>query len=220
MVGPLLFRLTRFYGTVKLPKKSHPFRVLVGFLLSQRTTDKITEKVEKAFFVRIRSVDDLGRITTYKLRRLIRPVNFHRTKARNLKRLAAIIARQHDGRIPRTRRELLGLPGVGHKTADGILLYGYRKPYFPVDTHLARVTRRIGLVHPSAKESEIADWFRLLGSKKTAFRLNRYLLKVGKDFCHSRAPKCASCPAKSHCRYTRNHLDSHVGLRKTGQPFP
>jgi endonuclease-3 len=196
-------KLSRYYGPVILPRGANPFEVLVGFLLSQRTTDRITGQVEKALFRQVRSPIELAGVEISQLRRLIRPVNFHRTKARNLKALSRMILEEYDGGVPRNREQLLRLPGVGPKTADGTLLYGFGEAYYPVDGHLSRVVRRVGLVEANTKAHEISDWFRAIRPKKLAYGLNRHLLRVGKDFCFARKPNCVQCPIVKLCDYGR-----------------
>ncbi len=201
-----LFSLLRArLGPAQGPTRTSPFRVLVGLILSQRTRDETTTMAAERLFSVIRTPRDLARLPLRRVETIIRRSNFHKTKARKLKALARVLRDRYHGKVPRDRRILLELPGVGPKTAEGVLAFAFGRFGIVVDTHVARVAKRTGLVPENAKPESIASAIRHDLSPKKAYSIGRYLWAIGKNWCASQKPKCLPCPANPICLYYREH---------------
>jgi len=126
------------------PWKGKPFRVLIGTLLSHKTKDEVTWPTNEKLFRIADTPEKILKLSEKRIARLIYPVGFYRQKAKRIKQVCKILLEKYDGRVPRTREELMQLPGVGGKTADIVLSYAYGKAVIAVDTHVATVSRRLG----------------------------------------------------------------------------
>ncbi len=122
------------------------FRVLIATILSARTKDETTLAASDRLFSRYPDVKSLAGARVGEIRKLIRPVGFYKTKAPRIRQVAKILVTKYRGSVPESMEELLELPGVGRKTANCVLVYGFRKPAIPVDTHVHRISNRLGLV--------------------------------------------------------------------------
>ena len=178
-----------------------PYRTLVGCILSQRTKDANSARAAKALFSVADTPEGILNLNETRLRQLIRPSGFYNQKARHIIGASRQIVECFHGETPNTRRELMSLPGVGAKTADIVLSYGYGEPAIAVDTHIHRVARRLGLAHRDAKTEEVklalegelhsSDWSYADGA----------LLQLGKDLCKPKKPDCFCCPVEKLCLY-------------------
>lgn len=179
--------------TVKERNKDALF-ILVSTILSARTKDSMTEKVCTKLFKKIRNAGDLEKIKIEELRKIIRPVNYYKNKARYLKELPAYIK---DG-VPSEIEELIKLPGVGRKTANIVRNVAFRKPAMPVDVHVNRIMNRLGYIKTkNPKETEFALRKKL--PKKYWGVINYLLVMHGQNTCTPISPKCSNCPIRKYC---------------------
>jgi endonuclease-3 len=179
-----------------------PFRVLIATILSARTKDETTLAASDRLFSRYPDVKSLAGARVDEIRKLIRPVGFYKTKAPRIREVAKILATKYRGRVPESMEELLELPGVGRKTANCVLVYGFRKPAIPVDTHVHRISNRLGLVDTrTPEETEIA----LMGKVDERFwlEINELFVRFGQEICKPMAPKCNICMLNKVCKYAR-----------------
>jgi len=182
------------------PRKEDPFIMLIACILSQRTKDETTEEATKKLFNAVRSPEEILSLSTKKLEKLIYPVGFYRQKAKRIKELCKILLESYKGKVPKTREELLKLPGVGFKTADVVLSYGYGEDVVAVDTHVAVISRRLGLTKSEDPEKIREDLHRLIPVKLRR-SVNLLFVEFGKDVCRTVKPKCSVCPLKDYCEY-------------------
>jgi endonuclease-3 len=194
--------LTGTYGTNpwNWHTRQTPFQVLIGTVLSQRTRDQKTDEAAKALFSRYPSAEMLAAAEVEEIARLIRPANYYNTKALRIKEISKIILEKHSGSTPDTMVELMGLPGVGRKTAACVLLYGFRKPALPVDTHVHRISNRIGLINTRSPEESEADLWKVIPEKYVMF-YNELMVKHGQNICRPVRPLCQECPIIRLCEY-------------------
>lgn len=179
-----------------------PFRVLVGTILSQRTRDEMTEKATDQLFAKYADAPGLAAADTAEVERLIRPVGFYRQKAPQIQRVSRILVEQYGGRVPSTYEELMSLPQVGSKTANCVLVYGFGIPRIPVDTHVHRVSNRLGLVTTKTPEkTERALMARV--PRRYWLAVNELFIEFGKDICRPIGPRCDTCSFRPYCRYYR-----------------
>ncbi|MCS7281642.1 MAG: endonuclease III [Desulfobacterota bacterium] len=177
---------------------SDPFFVLISTILSHRTKDEVTEEAIKRVKERIKGPQDLLAIPQKELESLIFPVGFYKNKARILKDIAQTIVNVLGGRVPDTFEELLKLKGVGHKTANLVLSRAFGKPAICVDTHVHRISNRMGLVRtktPQETEIELKEKM----PKKYWKNYNGLLVAFGKNLCKPISPLCSKCPLYKEC---------------------
>jgi endonuclease-3 len=184
----------------KRERNEDPFYTLIFTILSQRTRDEQTEKATKRLFERYKDASGLACGEVSEIESIIRGVGFYREKAVRIKEVSRIIAEM--GRVPDTMEGLLRLPGVGRKTANCVLLYGYKRVALPVDTHVHRVSNRLGLVTTRTPEETEAALKALLPTGLWG-EVNDLFISFGRDICRPVGPKCGICPFAADCRYAR-----------------
>ena len=185
-----------------------PFQVLIGTVLSQRTRDEKTDEAAKALFSRYPSAEMLAAAEVGEIAKLIRPANYYNTKAVRIKEISKIIQEKHLGNTPDTVGELMELPGVGRKTAACVLLYGFKKQALPVDTHVHRISNRIGLISTSTPEESEEELWKVI-PEKYIMLYNELMVKHGQNICKPISPQCPKCPIIQLCNYgfIRKKLD-------------
>ncbi|HEX4919172.1 MAG TPA: endonuclease III [Candidatus Bathyarchaeia archaeon] len=185
-----------------------PFRVLIATVLSHRTKDPVTAMASSRLFARFRNAQQLAKADPRTISRLIKPVGFYRTKARTVRRLARIILKEYHGKVPDDMETLLTLPSVGRKTANCVLVYGFKRPAIPVDTHVHRIFNRLGVVETDMPE-ETEEQLTGIVDRKDWLPLNEVFVKFGQLICKPIGPKCPTCPLTDRCRwYQKNRQNS------------
>ncbi len=179
-----------------------PFQVLVGTILSQRTRDEMTEKATDQLFAVYPDPKALAAAETPDVERLIRPVGFYHQKAPQIQRVSRILVERYGGRVPSTYEELMELPQVGSKTANCVLVYGFGIPRIPVDTHVHRVSNRLGLVRTKTPDKTEAALMALV-PKRYWLDVNELFIEFGKEVCRPIGPRCDACSFRRFCRYYR-----------------
>lgn len=183
-------------------------------ILSVRARDEATEKAALAVFAEFPDSESLARSSLTKLRELIQPVGMTASKANVLRAMAEAVMHQHQGDVPRDFESLLSLPGVGRKTANAVIVFGFSGQAIPVDSHIYRVTCRIAgqaFTSPAKVENYLSstvpsnDWNRI----------NPILVQHGQNLCRSSKPRCSECPISDDCSYGREHgsRGQKLGLR-------
>lgn len=206
-IEKILEVLTATYGTNpwNWHTRQTPFQVLIGTVLSQRTRDEKTDEAAKALFSLYPSAEMLAAAEVEEIAGLIRPANYYNTKALRIKEISKIILERHAGNTPDTISELMRLPGVGRKTASCVLLYGFKKKALPVDTHVHRISNRIGLVTTQTAEESEGELWKVIPEKYIMF-YNELMVKHGQNICRPISPLCLECPIVQFCDYG---LDRH-----------
>jgi endonuclease III len=178
----------------------NPFELLVATILSAQCTDKQVNRVTPGLFKRMRNPQDFAKAPVTEIEGLVRPTGFYRNKARNIKACSEALIERHGGQVPRTLEELVALPGVGRKTANVVLGAAFDTPGVVVDTHVGRISARLGLTkHKDPKKIEI-DLMRLVSRPEWSdFSLR--LIFFGRETCSARKPKCPICPLDHLCPY-------------------
>ena len=173
-------------------------QLLVSVMLSAQTTDALVNTVTPALFARYRTAQDYARAKVPELERMIRRIGLYRGKARNLHATMQRIAREHGGKLPRTREELYELPGVGWKTAGVVVNHAFGTPALPVDTHVGRVSRRLGLTRQVDPDKVEAELTALLPPERWG-RAHQLLIWHGRRTCLARRPRCSVCVVAADC---------------------
>ena len=175
-----------------------PFQHLVFTVLSSRTKDEVTAEVCKRLFSVADTPEKLAELPIDRIEELIRGVGFYRVKAKNLKKLAEELVKL--GRVPDSYEELVKLPGVGRKTANVVLASAFGKDSIGVDTHVHRISNRLGLVS-TEKPEETEEELKKLFPKKLWRKVNRAMVGFGQTVCKPQKPLCSECPFKDRCPY-------------------
>ncbi len=182
-----------------------PFRVLIATVLSHRTKDPVTAQASARLFAKYPGPKQLAKADTRTVSRLIKPVGFYNTKAKTIKRIARIILEKYGGRVPEEMDRLLDLPSVGRKTANCVLVYGFRRPAIPVDTHVHRIFNRLGVVKTKTPDETELELTRIV-NKRDWLPLNEVFVKFGQLICKPIGPKCPVCPLTDRCKwYAENY---------------
>jgi endonuclease-3 len=175
-----------------------PFEVLVSTILSLRTKDEVTAAAADRLAARARTPQALLVLGEKTVAGLIYPVGFYPTKAKRLIEISRIILEKHNGRVPDSLEELLALPGVGRKTANLVLVEGFKQPAICVDTHVHRISNRIGYVHTrNPEQTEMALRHKL--PRRHWIRYNELLVAFGQVICRPVSPFCSRCPVSDMC---------------------
>ncbi len=179
-------------------EQKSPFIVLVGCLLSLRTKDETTEKAMGKVMEKARTPEELLAIPTEELERIIYPVGFYRNKARLIKEISRTILEKYGGSVPDTIEELLTMRGVGRKTANIVVTEGFGKPGIAVDTHVHRISNRLGAVATRTPDLTEAA-LRIVLPREYWLSYNRLLVTHGRKTCTPLSPFCSACPVFDLC---------------------
>jgi len=171
-----------------------PYKILISVLLSSRTLDTTTHKATERLFAKAPNAKTLSELDIKILRKLIYPVGFYNTKARQLKKLAEMIISEFGGQIPETRENLIKLPGVGRKTANLVLNRAFGKPAIAVDTHVHAITNILGWVKTKTPEQTEKALESIL-PKKYWSKVNRLFVSIGQQY---RGKKLTKFLEKNH----------------------
>lgn len=175
-----------------------PFRILIATILSLRTRDTVTAPVARALFAEADTPEALLALPRERLTELIRPVGFYNQKTETIRTLSRLILEEHDGVVPDELEPLLAMPGVGRKTANLVVTAGYGKPGICVDTHVHRISNRLGYVRTTSPDrTEMA--LRATLPADLWLEINRLLVSLGQTICHPTSPWCSRCPVADLC---------------------
>jgi len=179
---------------------NNPYQLIVSVMLSAQCTDKKVNEVTPTLFRRYSSFEALAKAELKTLEHIIRPINYYRTKSKNLKAMAQMVTQIYDGKLPSSLDELKGLPGVGQKTASVIQCEMGTGYAFPVDTHVFRVAKRLGLAQgktPLHVETELKARF----TPRHWRNLHHRLILHGRKVCKSTHPLCRACRLTRLCAW-------------------
>jgi len=181
---------------------SDPFRILISTILSHRTRDENTTKATENLFSVYKTPAQLANASLSDVRRLIRPSGFYNMKAHNIVRVSKQLVDEFGGRVPDNEEDLLKLHSVGRKTANCVLVYAFNKPAIPVDTHVHRISNRLGLVKTKKPEETEAALVKTV-PKRYWLELNDLFVRFGQTTCKPIGPHCWSCTLTGSCVYYR-----------------
>ncbi len=198
-MNEIVKRVIEHYEEPKLELEySNPFELLIALVLSARCLDKTTNKITKEFFKRFKSPCDVAKSNIEEINALILSCSMHNAKAKNIFELSMILCDKFDNKVTDDFEELVKLPGVGEKTANILLAFGFFKPAVGVDTHVARVCKRLGISKSeNPKEVEMAIKDICEKDKWVAFFSG--LILHGRYICKAKSPKCDSCFLSDLC---------------------
>ena len=176
-----------------------PFQILIATILSARTQDATTHAASTRLFRRARTPQSMAKLPVKEIEKLIYPVSFYRNKARHVKACCAMLVTRFGGRVPSTMDELLMLPGVGRKTANLVLILGFKSVQnICVDTHVHRISNRLGWVKTLTPDETEGALYRATDKRWWPY-INLYLVTWGQNVCRPVYPRCDDCAIRSDC---------------------
>jgi endonuclease III len=182
-------------------ENNDPFRVLVATMISLRTKDEVTRRASAALLARAGSPAALAALSESRIEKLIFPAGFYHTKAKHLRAAAGMLVREHGGAVPSDMERLLRLPGVGRKTANLVRNLGFGLPGICVDTHVHRISNRMGWVSTRSPEQTEQALMAIL-PERYWIGINELLVRYGQAVCTPLSPRCSECPAARWCART------------------
>jgi endonuclease-3 len=206
-VDPVMRTLARAIDGLELPavekiseaQKENAFHVLIGTMLSARTQDATTLAASTRLFEAAATPRAMAALTVRRIERLIYPVSFYRHKARHVKATCRLLLERFGGTVPSTMEELLLLPGVGRKTANLVLILGFKSARnICVDTHVHRISNRLGWVRTSTPDETEQALYRVAGERWWPY-INLYLVTWGQNVCRPVYPRCQACVLARTC---------------------
>lgn len=178
--------------------KKDPFQILIGTLLSLRTKDKTTEEACGRLFSLAKTPNEMMRLNEKTIEKAIYPVGFYRKKAKQLIEISKILVEKYNGKVPDGIEELLKIKGIGRKTANLVMNEGFNKPGICVDTHVHRISNRLGIVKTKNPEESEYELMKVI-PKKYWIKYNAILVPFGQNICKSVSPLCSVCPVENLC---------------------
>ena len=175
-----------------------PYRVLIRTILSQRTRDDNTDMATAQLFSKYHTLEEVANADVEEIQALIKKAGFYRVKSKRIKEVSQILLDEYHGAVPKDINELLKLPGVGRKTANCVLVYGFKEAAIPVDVHVHRISNRLGLVN-TKKPDETENELKKIVPKELWIDLNDLLVQFGQDICRPIKPQHNKCPINKYC---------------------
>lgn len=182
-----------------------PFKILVSTILSTRTRDEATIEASERLFRVVKTPEDLAKMKVEEIEELIRGVGFYREKAKKLKKLGEVLVKEFNSKVPDKLEDLLSLPGVGRKVANVVLAEAFGKEAIAVDTHVHRISNRLGLVETKSPE-ETEEELKKIVPKEYWRRVNKAMVGFGQTVCKPIKPKCNECRLVEICKYGKSLL--------------
>ena len=179
---------------------SNPLELLIATILSAQCTDKRVNEITASLFQKYRNIDDYAKATTDEIASDIYGLGLYKNKSKAIKNTATILMEKYNGQVPQNREDLESLPGVGRKTANVVLSNAFNIPAIAVDTHVQRVSNRIGL----ANSNDVLDTEKQLMTiipEEQWSHAHHLLIFHGRRICNARSPKCSQCEIAADCAY-------------------
>jgi endonuclease III len=189
---------------LQIQENGDPFKILIGTILSARTRDEITTRVIKSLFSEFKNPYELSKANLKDLKKVIQKIGFYNVKAARIKQVSEILIKKYNGKVPSNLSDLIALPGVGRKTANCVLVYGFNKPAIPVDIHVHRISNRIGIVNTKQPE-ETELILQKSVDRKYWIRINETFVTYGQNICLPINPKCNVCQLTKICKYYKKN---------------
>ena len=192
--------ITRIKKIITPGKFQHrdPYQVLIRTILSQRSKDENTDLASRQLFRVFKTPAELARGDLDKIQELIKPAGLYQAKSRNIRAVARILIDEFGSMVPKDIEQMLRLPGVGRKTANCVIVYGFNEPAIPVDTHVHRISNRLGWVNTNRPEETEAALSKFL-PKRYWIDINELLVRYGQEVCRPVSPRCTICTLNDIC---------------------
>lgn len=179
----------------------NPFELLIAVVLSAQTTDKAVNKVTHKLFLDYPSAASLAKATPIDVEKIIKTIGLYHNKAKNIIALSQVLVDKYQGDVPKEREQLEALPGVGRKTTNVVISNAFGIPALAVDTHVARISIRLGLAKETDSVLEIEKELNRKIPKEYWLKVHHQMIFFGRYHCLAKQPKCQSCPLFEDCKY-------------------
>jgi endonuclease III len=191
---------------------SNPFELVIAVALSAQCTDVLVNKVTKELFEKYKTPEDYLKVSLEELQNDIRSIGLFRNKAKNIQSLCRMVLEDYNGEIPADRDELTKLPGVGRKTANVVVSVAFNIPAIAVDTHVERVSKRLGICRWKDSVLEVEKTLMTKVPKDEWSVTHHRLIFFGRYHCKAQNPQCPSCPLLETCREGRKRMKGQVAI--------
>jgi len=199
-INRVMKRLTTLYDIDRFVSRNgpDPYRILIGCVISLRTKDEVSYEATDRLFRRASGPREMLRLRAVSVAKLIYPAGFYRRKAEQIREISKLLLARHGGRVPDEIDELVQLPGVGRKTANLVVTLGYGKPGICVDTHVHRISNRLGWVETRTPE-QTEQALRAALPARHWIPINETFVRHGQQVCKPISPFCSTCPVARGC---------------------
>lgn len=209
----IIARITEIFPDAECELKHETtFQLLVAVVLSAQTTDAAVNRITPALFEKYPTPESMAQATGDEIEPYIKTIGLYRNKAKNIQLLASALVEQYDGVVPSSMKELTSLPGVGRKTANVVRSVAFDIPSFAVDTHVDRISKRLGLAKPEDSVEKVEAKLKRKIDRSLWNRAHHEMIFFGRYFCTARNPKCGECPFTEICK--KDKLDAYKADRK------
>lgn len=191
-------------------KHDNAFELTIAVLLSAQCTDNLVNKVTRTLFQKYKTPQDYLNVDIEELQNDIRSIGLYRNKAKNIQKLCQSLIEQFNGQIPSTHKELESLAGVGRKTANVVMSVAFDEPSLAVDTHVERVSKRLGINRWKDNVTQVEDRLCSIIPKERWSRSHHQLIFFGRYHCLARKPKCDICPLLDDCREGQKRMKAQL----------
>lgn len=185
---------------------TNPFELTIAVLLSAQTTDVGVNRVTKGLFERFKAPEDYLAVDVEVIESYIKTIWLYRNKAKNIQKLCRDLINKFDGEIPNNYDDLISLAGVGRKTANVVLSVAFDTPRIAVDTHVERISKRLGIARYKDSPLEVEETLMRKIPPERWSKTHHQLIFFGRYHCLARAPKCHECPLLEECREGQKRL--------------
>ncbi|GLY09765.1 endonuclease III [Pseudobacillus badius] len=189
----------------------NPFELVIAVLLSAQCTDALVNKVTKDLFQKYKTPEDYLAVPLEELQQDIRSIGLFRNKAKNIQKLCRMLIEDRGGEVPRTQEELVKLPGVGRKTANVVASVAFGVPAIAVDTHVERVSKRLGFCRWKDSVTEVEETLMRKIPKEEWSVTHHRLIFFGRYHCKAQSPQCEICPLLDLCREGQKRMKRRSG---------
>lgn len=191
-------------------KHDNAFELTIAVLLSAQCTDNLVNKVTRTLFQKYKTPQDYLNVDIEELQNDIRSIGLYHNKAKNIQKLCQSLLEQFNGQIPSTHKELESLAGVGRKTANVVMSVAFDEPSLAVDTHVERVSKRLGINRWKDNVTQVEDRLCSIIPKERWSRSHHQLIFFGRYHCLARKPKCDICPLLDDCREGQKRMKGQL----------
>ncbi len=178
-----------------------PFEILVHGILSTRTKDTTTFPAQKRLLSIASTPEKMAELSILKIEKAIYPVGFYKTKARLIKSACKFIIKNFNSSVPSNKKDLMRIPGVGPKVASLVLEWAFNLPFVAVDTHVNRISQRLGIVPFGTKPEKTEKILEEILDESTKMGMNSSFVKFGREVCKPITPVCSKCPIYGYCGF-------------------
>ena len=180
---------------------SQDYELAIAVMLSAQTTDKAVNGVTQILFKKYPTLESLNKAKIEDIEECIKSLGLYKNKAKNIKEMASILISDFSSKLPSDKNELQKLPGIGNKSAGVIRIEIFKIPDLPVDTHIIRITNRLGIANKKDEPIDIERKLKKLIPDSSWIKTHHQLIHFGRYFCTAKSPKCDECKLRDICKY-------------------